>query len=206
MITIIDYGMGNLRSVHKAFEMFCPDVIVSSSAKDLMKADKVILPGVGAFEVAMDELKKRGLIGPVKDSIEKGTPFLGICLGMQLLFSESEEGGRIKGLDIIKGSVRRFKAGRGLKIPHMGWNEIRAQEHKRIRAQVLHGVKDGSYMYFVHSYYAAPKDKSVILCRTNYGGDFASGVRKDNVYGFQFHPEKSQSLGLKIVENFVKLC
>ncbi len=205
MIAIIDYGMGNLRSVQKAFEKFCSNVIVSASANDILKADKIVLPGVGAFKTAMDELKKRGLIDPIKESIEKGRPFLGICLGLQLLFSESEEGGRIKGLDVIKGKVKRFKHKDGLKIPHMGWNQIRTTNDER-RTTILDGVTDGSYMYFVHSYYAAPKDKDVILCETDYGRNFTSGVHKDNVYGFQFHPEKSQSAGLKIVENFVNLC
>lgn len=205
MIAIIDYGMGNLRSVQKAFEKFCSNVIVSASANDILKADKIVLPGVGAFKTAMDELKKRGLIDPIKESIEKGRPFLGICLGLQLLFSESEEGGRIKGLDVIKGKVKRFKHKDGLKIPHMGWNRIEAKS-KGGRAKIFDGVGDGSYMYFVHSYYAAPKDKDVILCETDYGRNFTSGVHKDNVYGFQFHPEKSQSAGLKIVENFVNLC
>ena len=205
MIVIIDYGMGNLRSVEKAFEKYCSNAVVSSSAKDILKADKIILPGVGAFKVAMDELKKKGLIGPIKEAIEKGKPFLGICLGLQLLFSESEEGGKIKGLDIIKGRVKRFKEKKGQKVPHMGWNRI------GVRCQVsgvriLDGVKDGSYMYFVHSYYVEPKDKDVILCETDYGGNFASGIRRDNVYGFQFHPEKSQAVGLKIVENFANLC
>ncbi len=205
MIAIIDYGMGNLRSVQKAFEKFCSNVVVSASANDILKADKIVLPGVGAFKTAMDELKKRGLIDPIKESIEKGRPFLGICLGLQLLFSESEEGGRIKGLDVIKGKVKRFKHKDGLKIPHMGWNQIRTTNDER-RTTILDGVTDGSYMYFVHSYYVAPKDKDVILCETDYGRNFTSGVYKDNVYGFQFHPEKSQSAGLKIVENFVNLC
>ncbi len=204
MITIIDYGMGNLRSVQKAFEKFCSSVIVSSSAKDILKADKIILPGVGAFKAAMEELKKRDLIEPIKDSIEKDKPFLGICLGMQLLFSESEEGGKIRGLDVIEGKVKRFKEKNGLKIPHMGWNRI-SLKFKSSKLKVIDGVEDGSYMYFVHSYYAVPKDKNVILCETDYGGDFASGVHKDNVYGFQFHPEKSQSTGLKIIENFVNI-
>ena len=204
MITIIDYGMGNLRSVEKAFEKYCSDVTVSSSAKDILKADKIVLPGVGAFKVAMDELKKRGLIEPVRESIEKGKPFLGICLGLQLLFSESEEGGKIKGLDIIKGRVKRFKEKKGLKVPHMGWNNIRLKAGGS-RLKVMDGVKNGSYMYFVHSYYVEPKDKDVILCETDYGGNFASGVCRDNVYGFQFHPEKSQAAGLSLVENFVNL-
>ncbi|MDP2921128.1 MAG: imidazole glycerol phosphate synthase subunit HisH, partial [Candidatus Omnitrophota bacterium] len=147
MIIIIDYGMGNLRSVQKAFEKFCPNVAVSSSSQDILKADKIVLPGVGAFKVAMRELKKRGLIKPIKDSIKKGKPFLGICLGLQLLFTESEEGGKVKGLDIIKGRVKRFKEKPGLKIPHMGWNEIRVKG-EGLRAKVFDGVKDGSYMYF----------------------------------------------------------
>ena len=205
MIVVIDYGMGNLRSVQKAFEKFCSSVIVSASAKDILRADKIILPGVGAFKIAMNELKKRGLIDPIKESIEKGKPFLGICLGLQLLFSESEEGGRIKGLDIIKGKVKRFKEKDGLKIPHIGWNTIRGKG-QGTRDKVMNKIPDKSYMYFVHSYYVAPKDKGVILCETDYGENFTSGVRKDNIYGFQFHPEKSQSAGLKIVENFVNLC
>mgnify|MGYP001569049742 CR=1 FL=1 len=196
--------MGNLRSVEKAFEKYCSNVAVSSSAKDILKADKIILPGVGAFKVAMDELKKRGLIEPIRESIEKGKPFLGICLGLQLLFSESEEGGKIKGLDIIKGRVKRFKDKKGLKVPHMGWNEIKLKV-KSQKSKVMDGVKNGSYMYFVHSYYVEPKDKDVILCETDYGGNFTSGIYKDNVCGFQFHPEKSQAVGLKIVENFVNL-
>ncbi len=205
MIVIIDYGMGNLRSVQKAFERFYPNVVVSSSAKDILGADKLILPGVGAFKVAMDELKKRDLVSPIKASIEKGKPFLGVCLGMQLLFSESEEGGKIKGLDIIKGRVKKFKEKKGLKIPHMGWNVVKSKV-KSQKSKILNGVEKDSYMYFVHSYYVEPKDKDVILCRTDYGGNFTSGIQKDNIYGFQFHPEKSQSCGLKIVENFVKLC
>jgi glutamine amidotransferase len=205
VITIIDYGMGNLRSVQKAFEKFCPNVVVSSSAKDILKADKIVLPGVGAFKTAMDELKKRGLIQPIKASIKEGKPFLGICLGLQLLFSESEEGKKIKGLDIIEGKVKRFKEKNGIKIPHMGWNIVKSKVKSK-KLKILDGIEKDSYMYFVHSYYVAPKDKSVILCETDYGGNFTSGVHKDNVFGLQFHPEKSQSMGLKIVENFVNLC
>lgn len=204
MITIIDYGMGNLRSVQKAFQLYCPKVRVSSSADDITSADKVILPGVGAFGKAMEELKSRKLIAPLKECIKKGTPFLGICLGIQILFSESEEGGKVKGLGILKGKVRRFKDKSGLKIPHMGWNKIQAKDSAAKQA-ILNEVPDESYMYFVHSYYVKPEDKSVVLCETQYGVNFASGIHKDNVYAFQFHPEKSQSIGLKIIKNFSEL-
>jgi len=204
VITIIDYGMGNLRSVQKAFELYCPKVRVSSSANDILAADKIILPGVGAFGKAMEELKSRKLIAPLKECIKKGTPFLGICLGIQLLFSESEESGKVKGLGILKGKVRRFKEASGLKIPHMGWNKIRAKDTTGQEA-ILNEVPDDSYMYFVHSYYVEPEEKSVVLCETQYGVNFASGIHKDNVYAFQFHPEKSQGIGLKIIKNFVEL-
>ena len=209
MITIIDYGMGNLRSVQKAFELFYSKVKVTSSFKDILASNKVILPGVGAFGKAMEELKKRDLINVVRDIIEKGTPFLGICLGFQLLFSESEEGGRIKGLDILKGKVVRFKNLNGLKIPHMGWNKIRTPVSRRNGANggcgttILNGVADESYMYFVHSYFVEPQDKDTVICETDYGRSFASGIQKDNIYAFQFHPEKSQARGLKIIKNFV---
>jgi len=204
MITIIDYGMGNLRSVQKAFELFHSNVRVSASSEDILSSDKVILPGVGAFGKAMEELRKRDLVKAILEIVKKGTPFLGICLGFQLLFSESDEGGKIAGLDILKGRVIRFRAASGLKIPHMGWNRIKAKG-KRQKAKILDGVPDGSYMYFVHSYYVEPEDKGMILCETEYGNTFTSGIHKDNIYAFQFHPEKSQGLGLKIVKNFAKL-
>ena len=204
MITIIDYGMGNLRSVQKAFELFCSKVRVSSSFKEVLASDKVILPGVGAFSKAMEELRKRDLLDAIVEVVKKGRPFLGICLGLQLLFSESEEGGKIKGIDLLRGKVKRFKDMNGLKIPHMGWNEIRTADNGR-QATILNGVSGGSYMYFVHSYYVEPDDKEIILCKTDYGQIFTSGIQKDNIYAFQFHPEKSQRLGLRIIENFAKL-
>lgn len=213
MITIVDYGMGNLRSVQKAFELFCPDVRISSSFKEVVSSDKIILPGVGAFKKAMDELEKRGLADAVKKVIEDGKPLLGICLGLQLLFSESEEGGSVNGLDVLKGLVRKFKNVEGLKIPHMGWNRITTSDPvpqgygagKQQGARILDGVPDKSYMYFVHSYYVEPEDRSIVLCETGYGDTFTSGVHKDNIYAFQFHPEKSQTQGLKIVKNFVDI-
>ncbi len=201
MITIVDYGMGNLRSVEKAFQLFSPDVRISSSFDDVVSSDKVILPGVGAFKKAMDELEKRDLKDAVKKVITDGKPFLGICLGLQLLFSESEEGGSIKGLGILKGKVMKFKDSSGLKIPHMGWNRINVRKDTKI----LSGISDESYMYFVHSYYVEPEDKNIVLCQTKYGDMFTSGVNKDNISAFQFHPEKSQREGLKIVKNFVGL-
>ncbi len=204
MITIIDYGMGNLRSVEKACELFCRKVNISSSFKDILTSDKIILPGVGSFGKAMEELEKRSLQNVIREVIEKGKPFLGICLGFQLLFSESEEGGNIKGLDILKGSVKKFKDKDGLKIPHMGWNRIN-QKRKAKTSKILEGVADGSYMYFVHSYFVKPESKNIVICETDYGKNFASGIQKDNLYAFQFHPEKSQTRGLKIVENFVKM-
>ena len=204
MITIIDYGMGNLRSVQKAFELFCPKVEVTSSAKDIAAADKVVLPGVGAFGKAMEELQKKGLAGAIRDSIKIGKPFLGLCLGIQLLFSESEEAVGVKGLGILKGKVKRFKNTTGLKIPHMGWNRIAASS-KGQGARILDGVPDGSYMYFVHSYYVEPEDKGVVLCETEYGDNFTSAIQKDNIYAFQFHPEKSQKFGLNIIKNFTEL-
>ncbi len=203
MIVVIDYGMGNLRSVQKAIELFCPDVKVSSSSRDILAADKIILPGVGAFGKAMEELRKRNLIKTILETIKKGKPFLGICLGLQLLFSESEEAGRIKGLGILKGKVKRFNVTGNLKIPHMGWNNIKSKTNPK--SQILEGVTDGSYMYFVHSYYVEPEDRDIVLCETDYGVKFTSGIQKDNIVAFQFHPEKSQRVGLKIVENFVKL-
>ncbi|MFC1667517.1 imidazole glycerol phosphate synthase subunit HisH [Candidatus Omnitrophota bacterium] len=204
MITIIDYGMGNLRSVQKAFELFYPNVRISSSFKDVLASDKVILPGVGAFSKAMEELEKRDLAGSIIEFIKSGKPFLGICLGLQLLFSESEEGGNIKGLNVLKGRVRRFKESNGIKIPHMGWNKIKINSQK-LKAGVLTGIPDESYMYFVHSYYVEPEDRQVVLCKTEHNHVFTSGIHKDNMSAFQFHPEKSQSIGLKIVKNFVDL-
>lgn len=204
MITIVDYGMGNLRSVQKAFELFCPDVRISSSFKEVVASDKVILPGVGAFKKAMDELEKRGLADAVKKVIKDGKPFLSICLGLQLLFSESEEGGSVNGLGILKGLVKKFKDVEDLKVPHMGWNRITTSDKQRA-VRILSGVPDKSYMYFVHSYYVEPEDRSIVLCETGYGDTFTSGVHKDNIYAFQFHPEKSQTQGLKIVKNFVDI-
>lgn len=204
MITVVDYGMGNLRSVQKALGLFYPNVKISSSPQEILASDKLVLPGVGAFDKAMEELRHRKLADSVVKFIETGRPFLGVCLGLQLLFEESEEGGKAKGLSILKGTVKKFKETKGLKIPHMGWNRIKLKIKDK-KSKILNGIEDGTFMYFVHSYYVEPEDKGIILCQTKYGASFTSGVHKDNIYGFQFHPEKSQACGLKIVENFVKL-
>jgi glutamine amidotransferase len=213
MIVVIDYGMGNLRSVEKALELVGAKTKVTSNPADLARCDKLVFPGVGAFGDAMRELKKRHLVDPIKDAIKDGKLFLGLCLGMQLLFDSSDEAPGVKGLSVLKGGVKRFKfAKSGLKVPHMGWNSIQGTGF-RVQgtgqrgqgAEILRGVSAGSYVYFVHSYYVKPKDGDVVLTTTDYGIDFVSGVCKDNIYGFQFHPEKSQDVGIKILENFVKL-
>ena len=205
MIAVIDYGMGNLRSVEKALEVSGAKTRVTGKPSDIEKADKVVFPGVGAFGAAMLELRRLRLIEPIKDAICEGKPFLGLCLGLQLLFEKSEEAPGVRGLCVLKGDVRRFRS-RALKIPHMGWNNIVHSPQSIVHGpDILKGVLSGAYMYFVHSYYVKPKDKDVILTTTDYGIEFVSGVAKDNIYGLQFHPEKSQELGLKILKNFVAL-
>ena len=209
MIAVIDYGMGNLRSVQKALEKCGGDAKVTSNPADLKKARKVVFPGVGAFGEAMREVRRRGLEKAIKSAIDDGKHFLGLCLGMQLLFEKSEESPGVKGLSVLKGSVRRFNFTQypipntqyTLKVPHMGWNNIVVSR----QSEILKGVPKSAYMYFVHSYYAAPKEKDIILTTTDYGIDFVSGIKKDNIYGFQFHPEKSQAVGLRILKNFVGL-
>ena len=214
MIVVIDYGMGNLHSVRKALEVVGARTKVSARAEEISKADKIVFPGVGSFGEAMKELNKRKLVKPIKDAISAGTPFLGLCLGLQLLFERSEESPGVKGLSVLEGAVKKFNFSQypirntqyPLKVPHMGWNNI--VQNTACGAggrKMLKGVPAGSYMYFVHSYYVDPKDRKVILTRTNYGTDFASGVCRDNVYALQFHPEKSQALGLRMLKNFVKL-
>ena len=207
MITIIDYGMGNLRSVQKGFEHAGHEAVVTSDAKTILNADKVVLPGVGAFPDCMRNLEQYGLIDAVKKSIQTGKPFLGICLGLQLLFTESEEFGISKGLDIIKGRVIRFKGPAfdtpnsdlgTLKVPHMGWNSL---SFKR-RPPALADVPENSHVYFVHSFHVVPEDKAVIATTTPYGIEFVSSIWKDNILAVQFHPEKSQVLGLSILKRF----
>jgi glutamine amidotransferase len=200
MIAIIDYGMGNLRSVQKGFERMGREAVVTREPHTILDASKVVLPGVGAFPDCMRNLEEFGLIDAVQKSIRSGKPFLGICLGLQLLFTESEEFGISKGLDIIKGRVIRFKGPefKGLKIPHMGWNSLAIKR----RPPAMQDVPEGSHVYFVHSFHVVPEDKGVIATTTSYGIDFVSSIWKDNIIAVQFHPEKSQALGLSILKRF----
>jgi len=206
MIAIIDYGMGNLRSVQKAFERLGAEARVTSDPGEIARADKVVFPGVGAFGAAVQELEKRNLTGATRDAIAGGKPFLGICLGLQLLFTESFEDGSWKGLDIIRGTCVRFEAmrdqnGGKLKIPHMGWSRITVVNDNPLLA----GIESGDYFYFVHSYYVAPDEEGVTALACSHGVEFTAMARKGNVFATQFHPEKSQEKGLMILENFCRL-
>jgi glutamine amidotransferase len=207
MIAIIDYGMGNIHSVKKALERLGAKTLVAQRAKDVDRAEKVVLPGVGAFDDAMRELARTGMDKAIVKSIKDRKVFLGICLGMQLLCETSEEAKECKGLGLIKGKVVKFSKP-GLKVPHIGWNQLQGHKSQATSHKVcplLEGIKDDSYVYFCHSYYVVPDDKSVIAARTDYGVQFTSMLWKDNLYGVQFHPEKSQNVGIQILKNFVRL-
>lgn len=198
MIAVIDYGLGNLRSVTKALESVGAKVILTSNPIDISSADGIVLPGVGAFYHGMNNLKKLGIISALKECINSGKPFLGICLGFQLLFTESEEHGIHKGLDILKGRVIRFP--NAVKIPHMGWNQIRIQNAQNA---LFKGIQNDAYVYFVHSYYVEPEDKSIIATTTEYGVEFCSSIATENIFGMQFHPEKSGEIGMKVLRNYI---
>ncbi|MBP7735919.1 MAG: imidazole glycerol phosphate synthase subunit HisH [Spirochaetes bacterium] len=202
MITVIDYGMGNLRSVVKAIEKFTDRVAVSADPSSIEKSDALIMPGDGAFGMAMENLTSRGWIGPIHEFIERGGHFFGICLGFQLLFSSSEEFGSHRGLGIIPGDVVRFGE-EDLKVPHMGWNTVDLIRE----APAFAGIPTGSYFYFIHSYYPEVSDRSWVIGEVEYGKPFPCIVGKGNIIATQFHPEKSHTVGLKIIENFVSgLC
>ena len=200
MIALVDYGMGNLRSVEKALEKVGFNVLRTSNPEDLDKADAVVVPGVGAFGDAIHNLERFGLKNKIIEVINQGKPYLGICLGLQILFEYGYEFGQHEGLGILKGSVVRFDEKLPIKIPHMGWNQI----HKKKDSKMFEGIKDGEFFYFVHSYYANPEDKTVVATTTDYAIDFCSSVEVDNLWAVQFHPEKSQTAGLKLLENFKK--
>ncbi|KPK82682.1 MAG: imidazole glycerol phosphate synthase subunit HisH [Phycisphaerae bacterium SM23_33] len=200
MIAIIDYRLGNLWSVKYALDRLGVDSGLTSDPARIAAADGVILPGVGAFGRAMEMFRRLDLIGPTREAALSTRPFMGICLGLQLLFSESQEHGRHDGLDILPGRVVRF--GAGLTVPHMGWNQVRQQGP----SPLFEGIQDESFFYFAHSYYVQPADREVVIGTTEYGGQYASLVQKGRVFAVQFHPEKSGPTGLKMLANFCKLC
>ncbi len=201
MIAVVDYGMGNLRSVSKAIEHVGADVKITRNPQDLKDAKGIVLPGVGAFKDAVRNLKEFGLWEIIIREVEKGKPFLGICLGLQLLFEKSYEFGETEGFGFIEGEVVRFELPKEFKIPHMGWNQV----YKKKDSELLKNIKEGEFFYFVHSYYVRPENKNVVLTETDYGIYFTSSIEKENIFATQFHPEKSQKAGQKLLKNFVSI-
>ena len=201
MIAIIDYDAGNIKSVEKALQKLGADVVITKDADEILRADKAILPGVGAFGDAMANLKKYNLEQVIKQVVANGTPFLGICLGLQLLFERSDETPGVEGLGILKGEILRIPECDGLKIPHMGWNSLHLQNHGRLFA----GLSEESYVYFVHSYYLKAAEEEIVKATAEYGVTIHASVEKGNVFACQFHPEKSSDVGLQILKNFVEL-
>jgi glutamine amidotransferase len=200
MIAIIDYGMGNLRSVQKGFEKVGHQATITSDPEQVLTADKVVLPGVGAFEDAIAELRRRELVEPILKAIDSGKPFLGICLGLQLLFETSYENGQHKGLGVLAGDVVRFELPEEYSIPHMGWNQLQI----RRPAPILKGIPESTHFYFVHSYYVVPRDPEMTAVEAEYGKPFCAMVWRDNLFATQFHPEKSQAWGLRMLKNFAE--
>lgn len=201
MIAIIDYGMGNLASVRNALNKLGYEAVITSQAEEILTADKVILPGVGAFADSIQNLRQQGLDRVIQQVAGRETPLLGICLGLQLLFSESEENGFYRGLDLIPGRVVKFELPRSYKVPHMGWNEIIPAESSRL----FQGIPSGSYFYFVHSFYVVPENNTAEAARCNYGIDFTCAVEAGNIFATQFHPEKSGDIGLQVLKNFASI-
>ncbi len=201
MIAIVDYDAGNLKSVEKAFHYLGQETVVTRDASVILSADKVVLPGVGAFGDAMEKLNNYDLVHTLKKVSENGTPFLGICLGLQLLFESSEESEGVEGLSILKGKIVKIPPKEGLKIPHMGWNSLKVKEN----AKLFQGIVQNPYVYFVHSYYLEAENKEDVAATTEYSTIIHASVEKDNIFACQFHPEKSGEVGLKILENFANL-
>jgi len=199
LIAIVDYGIGNLASVRKAFAKVGAEAKVTSSPDEIAGAEKVVLPGVGAFGKAVEHLAEHGLVEPVSKAIADGKPFLGICLGMQLIFERSEEAPGVKGLGVFKGEVKRFR--NVFKVPQIGWNEVRQAKSSPLFAS----IPESAFFYFVHSYYVVPRNSATVQAFADYGGEYAAAVGKDNVWGVQFHPEKSQDWGLALLKNFAML-
>ena len=201
MIAIIDYDAGNIKSVEKALLLLGQDVVITGDGEEILKADKVILPGVGAFGDAMDNLRRTGLDQVIREVTDRGTPFLGICLGLQLLFERSDEAPGVDGLGILKGEILRIPDKEGLKIPHMGWNSLHLENDGRL----FRGIEEGAYVYFVHSYYLKASDERIVKASTEYSTQIHASVEKGNVFACQFHPEKSSDVGIQILRNFVEL-
>lgn len=201
MIAIIDYGAGNLQSVKKAFDFIGAESIITDNPETIKNCDKILLPGVGSFGDAMESMNAKNLVEVIKAEALSGKPFLGICLGLQLLFEESEESPDVKGLGIFKGKIKKFSTDMGLKIPHIGWNSLEIKQ----KDTLFKGIPENSYVYFVHSYYLHAENENEIATVTNYGIDFHSAVGKDNIFATQFHPEKSGDVGLQILRNFASM-
>ncbi len=201
MIAIIDYDAGNIKSVEKAFAFLGEETVVSREPEVLLRADKVILPGVGSFGESMENLHRYGLVSVIHEIVEKNTPFLGICLGLHLLFESSEESPGVEGLGILKGKIVKIPPSSGLKIPHMGWNSLHLQNDGRL----FKNIPEQTYVYFVHSYYLQAEESQIVKAVTDYSTCIHASVEKGNVFACQFHPEKSSRYGLKILENFAKL-
>lgn len=209
-IAVVDYGMGNIHSVNKALQLYGAQTLITNNPEVITSAQKCVLPGVGAFDDAMEELKKQNIIDCLHEFVRLGKALLGVCLGMQLLFEESEEARVAKGLGFLKGKVKNFKPSDQFKVPHMGWNQLKKIKNPKSKAQneclLLKDIPDNSFVYFCHSYYPEPAETETVAATTAYGMDFASLVWKGSLYGVQFHPEKSQAVGLKMFENFVRQC
>lgn len=201
MTAIIDYGAGNIRSMEKALLALGESVVVTDDRDTILNAEKIILPGVGAFGDAMTQLKQTGLDEVIREAARRQIPFLGICLGLQLLFETSEEAPGVKGLGILKGTIKRIPSQQGLKIPHMGWNSL----HFPQKGKLFYGLDEGAYVYFVHSYYLEAADASIVKATAEYGVSIHVAVEEGNIFACQFHPEKSGGIGLKILKNFVEL-
>ncbi len=201
MISIIDYDAGNLKSVEKALNYLGEETVITRDRNIILNSDKIILPGVGSFGDAMNNLGNYGLVDVIHEAVDAGKPFLGICLGLQLLFERSDESPEAEGLGILKGEILRIPEKEGLKIPHMGWNSIDIKKN----AKLFNGIENNSYVYFVHSYYLKAADESIVAASTEYGVHIHASVEKDNVFACQFHPEKSSDTGLKILKNFATL-
>ncbi len=199
MIAILDYDAGNIKSVEKAMQLLGQEITVTRERETILRADKVILPGVGAFGDAMDKIRQYGLYEVIHEVVDKGTPFLGICLGLQLLFERSEESPKAEGLGVLKGEILRIPETPGLKIPHMGWNSLKLQNHGRLFAD----LPDEPYVYFVHSYYLKAADEGIVTAATEYGTQIHASVEQGNVFACQFHPEKSSDVGIQILKNFI---